>query len=147
MFRIKSDIQWLGFDWGKHPYYASDYFEKLYNYAVQLIKGGKAYVCSLSAEEIREYRGTLTKPGKDSPYRNRSLEESLELFEQMQKGQFEDGSYVLRARIDMTSPNLNMRDPVLYRIRHESHHRTGDKWCIYPMYDFAHCLSDSKKNK
>ncbi len=140
---IKSDIQWLGFDWGKHPYYASDYFEKLYNYAVQLIKGGKAYVCSLSAEEIREYRGTLTKPGKDSPYRNRSLEESLELFEQMRKGQFEDGSYVLRARIDMTSPNLNMRDPVLYRIRHESHHRTGDKWCIYPMYDFAHCLSDS----
>jgi len=140
---IKSDIQWLGFDWGKHLYYASDYFEKLYHYAVQLIKDGKAYVCSLSAEKIRKYRGTLTKPGKESPYRNRSVKESLELFEQMRKGEFEDGSHVLRAKIDMASPNLNMRDPVLYRIRHESHHRTGDKWSIYPMYDFAHCLSDS----
>jgi len=140
---IKSDIRWLGFDWGKHLYYASDYFEKLYHYAVQLIKDGKAYVCSLSAEKIRKYRGTLTKPGKESPYRNRSVKESLELFEQMRKGEFEDGSYVLRAKIDMASPNLNMRDPVLYRIRHESHHRTGNKWSIYPMYDFAHCLSDS----
>jgi len=140
---IKSDIRWLGFDWGKHLYYASDYFEKLYHYAVQLIKDGKAYVCSLSAEKIRKYRGTLTKPGKESPYRNRSVKESLELFEQMRKGEFEDGSHVLRAKIDMASPNLNMRDPVLYRIRHESHHRTGDKWSIYPMYDFAHCLSDS----
>jgi len=140
---IKSDILWLGFDWGKHLYYASDYFEKLYQYAVQLIKDGNAYVCSLSTEEIREYRGTLTKPGKESPYRNRSLKENLELFEQMRKGEFEDGSHVLRAKIDMASPNLNMRDPVLYRIRHESHHRTGDKWNIYPMYDFAHCLSDS----
>lgn len=140
---IKSDIRWLGFDWGKHLYYTSDYFEKLYYYAVQLIKDGKAYVCSLSAEEIREYRGTLTKPGKESPYRNRSVKENLDLFEQMRKGKFEDGSHVLRAKIDMASPNLNMRDPVLYRIRHESHHRTGDKWSIYPMYDFAHCLSDS----
>lgn len=140
---IKSDIRWLGFDWGKHLYYTSDYFEKLYHYAVQLIKDGKAYVCSLSAEEIREYRGTLTKPGKESPYRNRSVKENLDLFEQMRKGKFEDGSHVLRAKIDMASPNLNMRDPVLYRIRHESHHRTGDKWSIYPMYDFAHCLSDS----
>ena len=140
---IKSDILWLGFDWGKHLYYASDNFEKLYQYAVQLIKDGKAYVCNLSAEEIREHRGTLTKPGKESPYRNRSVKENLELFEQMRKGELEDGSHVLRAKIDMASPNLNMRDPVLYRIRHESHHRTGDKWSIYPMYDFAHCLSDS----
>jgi len=140
---IKSDIQWLGFNWGKHLYYASDYFEKLYHYAVQLIKDGKAYVCSLSAEEIREYRGTLTEPGKESPYRNRSVKENLDLFERMEKGEFENGSHVLRAKIDMASPNLNMRDPVLYRIRHESHHRTANKWCIYPMYDFAHCLSDS----
>jgi len=140
---IKSDILWLGFNWGKHLHYASDYFENLYQCAVQLIKDGKAYVCSLSAEEIREYRGTLTKPGKESPYRNRSVKENLELFEQIRKGEFENGSHVLRAKIDMASPNLNMRDPVLYRIRHESHHRTGDKWCIYPMYDFAHCLSDS----
>ena len=140
---IKSDIRWLGFVWGKHLYYASDYFGKLYQYAVQLIKDGKAYVCSLSTEEIRGYRGTLTEPGKDSPYRTRSLEENLDLFERMRAGEFEDGSHVLRAKIDMTSPNLNMRDPVLYRIRHESHHRTHDKWCIYPTYDFAHCLSDS----
>ncbi|MBA7494033.1 Glutamine--tRNA ligase [subsurface metagenome] len=140
---IKSDIRWLGFDWGKHLYYASDYFGKLYQYAVQLIKDGKAYVCSLSTEEIREYRGTLTEPGKNSPYRTRSVEENLDLFERMRAGEFEDGSHVLRAKIDMTSPNLNMRDPVLYRIRHESHHRTHDKWCIYPTYDFAHCLSDS----
>ncbi len=140
---IKSDIRWLGFDWGKHEYYTSDYFEKLYEYAVQLIKKGKAYVCSLSTEEIREYRGTLTESGKDSPYRTRSIEENLDLFERMRAGEFKDGSHVLRAKIDMTSPNLNMRDPIVYRIRHESHHRTGDKWCIYPMYDFAHCLSDS----
>ncbi len=140
---IKSDIRWLGFNWGKHLYYASDYFEKLYRYAVQLIKDGKAYVCSLSADEIREYRGTLTEPGKESPYQNRSVKENLDLFERMEKGEFENGSHVLRAKIDMASPNLNMRDPVLYRIRHESHHRTGNKWCIYPMYDFAHCLSDS----
>ena len=140
---IESDVRWLGFDWGKHLYYASDYFEKLYHYAVQLIKDGNAYVCNLSAEETREYRGTLTTPGKESPYRKRAVEENVELFEQMRKGQFKDGSHVLRAKIDMASPNLNMRDPVLYRIRHQSHHRTGDKWSIYPMYDFAHCLSDS----
>ncbi|MBN1385255.1 MAG: glutamine--tRNA ligase/YqeY domain fusion protein [Elusimicrobia bacterium] len=140
---IKSDIKWLGFDWGKHLYYASDYFEKLYEYAVQLIKNGNAYVCDLNADEIREYRGTLTEPGKNSPYRDRSVKENLDLFERMRKGEFEDGTHVLRAKIDMASPNLTMRDPTLYRIRHESHHRTGDKWCIYPMYDFAHCLSDS----
>ena len=140
---IKKDIRWLGFDWGKHLYYTSDYFEKLYEYAVQLIKAGKAYVCSLSTEKIREYRGTLTEPGKDSPYRTRSVEENLDLFERMRRGEFGDGSHVLRAKIDMASPNLNMRDPVLYRIRRQSHHKTGDKWCIYPMYDFAHCLSDS----
>ncbi|RLE07134.1 glutamine--tRNA ligase, partial [Candidatus Aerophobetes bacterium] len=140
---IKSDIRWLGFNWGKHLYYASDYFEKLYEYAVQLIKKGKAYVCSLSAEKIREYRGTLTEPGRDSPYRTRSIEENLDLFKRMRAGEFEDGSHVLRAKIDMASPNLNMRDPVLYRIRHKSHPRTGNKWCIYPTYDFAHCLSDS----
>ena len=140
---IESDIRWLGFDWGSHLYYASDYFDKLYQYAVELIEDGKAYVCSLTTDEIREYRGTLTEPGKDSPYRTRSIEENLDLFERMRKGEFKDGSHVLRAKIDMTSPNLNMRDPVFYRIKHESHHRTGDKWCIYPMYDFAHCLSDS----
>lgn len=140
---IKSDIRWLGFDWGKHLYYTSDYFEKLYEYAIQLIKKGKAYVCSLSAEKIREYRGTLTEPGRDSPYRTRSIEENLDLFKRMRAGEFEDGSHVLRAKIDMASPNLNMRDPILYRIRHKSHPRTGNKWCIYPTYDFAHCLSDS----
>ncbi|MDO8635339.1 MAG: glutamine--tRNA ligase, partial [Dehalococcoidia bacterium] len=140
---IKSDIKWLGFDWGDRLFYASDYFEKLYQYAVQLIKKGKAFVCDLSPEEIREYRGTLTEPGKDSPYRNRSAEESLDMFERMRSEEFEEGSRVLRAKIDMTSPNLNMRDPVLYRILRTPHHRTGDKWCIYPMYDYAHCLSDS----
>jgi len=140
---IKRDVQWLGFNWGKYLYYASDYFEKLYQYALQLTKKGKAYVCSLSAEQIREYRGTLTEPGKDSPYRTRSVKENLDLFERMRRGEFEDGSHVLRAKIDMASSNLIMRDPTLYRIRHESHHRTGNKWCIYPMYDFAHCLSDS----
>jgi len=140
---ILADVKWLGFDWGEHLYYASDYFEQLHGYAVQLIKAGRAYVCDLSAGEIRKHRGTLTKPGKDSPYRNRSVEENLDLFERMEAGEFEDGSRVLRAKIDMASPNLNMRDPTLYRIRRVSHHRTGDKWCIYPMYDFTHCLSDS----
>ena len=140
---IKRDVRWLGFDWEDRLFYASDYFDQLYQYAVQLIQEGKAYVCSLSAEDIREYRGTLSEPGKDSPYRTRSVEENLKLFEGMRAGEFEDGSHVLRARIDMASPNLNMRDPTLYRIRQVPHHRTGDKWLIYPMYDFAHCLSDS----
>lgn len=140
---IKRDVKWLGFDWDDREYYASDYFEQLYEYAVQLIKMGKAYVCDLSPEEIREYRGTLTEPGKESPYRERSVEENLDLFERMRAGEFEDGSRVLRAKIDMASPNLNMRDPVLYRIQRATHHRTGDKWCIYPMYDFAHPLSDA----
>ena len=140
---IMEDVRWLGFDWGEHLYFASDYFQKLYEYAVELIKLGKAYVCHLSAEEIREYRGTLTEPGKNSPYRDRSVEENLELFEKMKNGEFAEGECVLRARIDMASPNINMRDPVIYRIVKASHHRTGDKWCIYPTYDFAHCLSDS----
>ncbi len=140
---IKEDVRWLGFDWEDREYYASDYFDQLYEYAVQLIKAGKAYVDSLSAEEIREFRGTLTEPGRESPYRNRSVEENLDLFERMRAGEFEDGACVLRAKIDMTSPNLNMRDPVMYRVLHASHHRTGDKWCIYPMYDFAHGQSDS----
>jgi glutaminyl-tRNA synthetase len=140
---IQEDVRWLGFDWDDRMYYASDYFEKLYQYAVQLIRDGKAYVCDLSQEEIREYRGTLTRPGKESPYRNRSVEENLQLFERMKAGEFEDGSRVLRAKIDMSSPNVSLRDPTIYRIKHESHHRTGDRWCIYPMYDFTHCLSDS----
>ncbi|GJQ47694.1 MAG: glutamine--tRNA ligase [Candidatus Kuenenia stuttgartiensis] len=140
---IKNDVHWLGFDWGTHLYYTSDYFEKLYEYAVQLIRLGKAYVCSLSADEIREHRGTLTQPGKDSPYRTRTIEENLDLFTRMRNGEFADGAQVLRAKIDMSSPNLNMRDPAIYRIRRTKHHRTGDTWCIYPMYDFAHCLSDS----
>lgn len=140
---IMQDVRWLGFDWGKRLYYASDYFERLYEYAVQLIQRGKAYVDSLSTEEIREYRGTLTRPGKESPFRARTVEENLDLFERMRRGEFSDGAHVLRAKIDMASPNLNMRDPVLYRIRHVAHQRTGDTWCIYPMYDFAHCLSDS----
>lgn len=140
---IKSDVRWLGFDWGDRELYASDYFEPLYQYAMQLIKEGKAYVDSLSAEEIRDYRGTLTDPGKESPYRNRSVKENIDLFERMRRGEFEDGAHVLRAKIDMASPNLLMRDPTLYRIRWVSHHRTGDQWCIYPMYDFTHCLSDS----
>lgn len=140
---IKEDVRWLGFDWGNRLYYASDYFDKIYQYAVQLIKKGLAYICDLTAEQIREYRGTLTTPGKESPYRNRSVEENLELFERMKAGEFEDGARVLRAKIDMASPNLVMRDPALYRIRKVSHHRTGSKWCIYPMYDFAHCLCDS----
>jgi glutaminyl-tRNA synthetase len=140
---IKENIRWLGFDWEERLYYASDYFEKLYEYAENLIKKGKAYVCDLSAEEIREYRGTLTTPGKNSPYRNRSMEENLDLFERMHKGEFPDGSRTLRAKIDMSSPNLNMRDPVMYRILRATHHRTGDKWCIYPTYDWAHGQSDS----
>jgi len=140
---IKTDVRWLGFDWDDRLFYASDYFEQLYEYAVQLIKKGKAYVCDLSPEQIREYRGTLTEPGRDSPYRTRSIEENLDLFERMRVGEFEDGSRVLRAKIDMASPNLSLRDPVMYRILQATHHRTGDEWCIYPMYDFAHCLSDS----
>lgn len=140
---IKNDIHWLGYDWEDREYYASDYFEQLYEYALKLIKKGKAYVDDLSADEIREYRGTLTEPGKESPYRDRSVEENLDLFEHMRAGEFPDGSRVLRAKIDMASGNLNMRDPVIYRILHESHHRTGDEWCIYPMYDFAHGQSDS----
>jgi glutaminyl-tRNA synthetase len=140
---IKKDVRWLGFAWDDREFFASDYFEQLYHYAVQLIKAGKAYVCSLMPDEIREYRGTLTQPGKESPYRNRSVEENLDLFERMRAGEFADGAHVLRARIDMASPNLTMRDPVIYRIKKVSHYRTGDRWCIYPMYDFAHCLSDS----
>ncbi|MCX7879205.1 MAG: glutamine--tRNA ligase/YqeY domain fusion protein [Ignavibacteria bacterium] len=140
---IIEDVRWLGFDWEDRLYFASDYFEQLYDYAVQLIKKGKAYVCDLSQDEIRETRGTLTEPGIESPYRNRSVEENLDLFERMRKGEFPDGARTLRAKIDMASPNLNMRDPVIYRIKHASHHRTGNKWCIYPMYDFTHCLSDS----
>jgi len=140
---IQEDARWLGFDWEDRLFYASDYFEQLYDYAVQLIKLGKAYVCDLSPDEVREYRGTLTEPGRESPYRNRPVEENLDLFGRMRAGEFEDGARVLRAKIDMASPNLSMRDPVMYRILHASHHRTGDKWCIYPMYDFTHCLSDS----
>ncbi len=140
---IIEDVRWLGFDWGDRLFFASDYFEKMYEYAVQLIKKGKAYVDDLSAEQIREYRGTLTKPGIESPYRNRSVEENLDLFERMRKGEFGDGEKVLRAKIDMQSGNLNMRDPVMYRIIHASHPRTGNKWCIYPMYDWAHGLEDS----
>ena len=140
---IKADIQWLGADWKDHLYYASDYFPQMYEAAVKLIKKGKAFVCDLSAEEIREYRGTLTEPGKESPYRNRSVEENLDLFERMKNGEFEDGSKVLRAKIDMASPNINMRDPVIYRVAHMHLHRTGDTWCIYPMYDFAHPIEDA----
>lgn len=140
---IKKDIRWLGFDWGKREYYTSDYFEKLYEFAVKLIKKGKAYVCELNSEEIRLYRGTLKTPGKESPYRNRSIEENLQLFNEMRDGKHSDGSKVLRAKIDMSSPNLNMRDPVMYRILNKSHHRTGKKWCIYPTYDWAHGQSDS----
>lgn len=140
---IIEDVKWLGFDWDDRLFYASDYFEQLYEYAVQLIRDGKAYVCDLSPGEVREYRGTLTEPGKESPYRDRSVEENLDLFERMRAGAFEDGSRTLRAKIDMTSGNINMRDPVFYRIQRATHHRTGDTWCIYPMYDYAHCVSDS----
>lgn len=143
---IQEDVKWLGFDWDDRMYYASDYFEQLYEYAEQLIQAGQAYVCDLSSEEIREYRGTLTEPGKESPYRQRTIDENLDLFRRMRAGEFEDGSRVLRAKIDMTSPNLNMRDPVLYRILRATHHRTGDEWCIYPMYDYAHPLSDAIEN-
>lgn len=140
---IKEDVRWLGFDWEDREYYASDYFDQLYEYALKLIRKGKAYVDSLNADQIREFRGTPTEPGKESPYRNRSIEENLELFERMKNGEFKEGELVLRAKIDMASPNLNMRDPVMYRILHKSHHRTGNKWCIYPMYDWAHGQSDS----
>ncbi|HEX9007246.1 MAG TPA: glutamine--tRNA ligase, partial [Bacteroidota bacterium] len=140
---IKRDVRWLGFDWDDREFYASDYFEQLYEYAVQLIRMGKAYVDDLDADQTREYRGTLTEPGKDSPYRNRPVEENLDLFRRMRAGEFPDGSRTLRAKIDMASPNLNMRDPVMYRILHATHHRTGDAWCIYPMYDWAHGQSDS----
>ncbi|MBN1854210.1 MAG: glutamine--tRNA ligase/YqeY domain fusion protein [Pirellulales bacterium] len=140
---IKNDIRWLGFDWGDREYYASDYFEQLYQWAVQLIRAGQAYVCDLTAEDTREHRGTLTEPGTNSPYRDRTVEENLDLFERMNAGEFPNGSRTLRAKIDMASPNLNMRDPVMYRILHASHHRTGDAWCIYPMYDWAHGQSDS----
>jgi glutaminyl-tRNA synthetase len=140
---IQEDIHWLGFDWGEHLYFASDYYEQLYEWAVYLIKSGKAYVDDLSADEIREYRGTLTEPGRNSPWRERSVEENLDLFERMRAGEFPDGARVLRARIDMAAPNINLRDPVLYRILHAEHPRTGDTWCIYPMYDFAHGQSDA----
>ena len=141
---IKRDVHWLGYDWDERLFYASDYFEQLYDYAAQLIKKGKAYVCDLTPEQTREYRGTLTEPGKDSPYRNRSVEENLDLFARMRAGEFADGERILRARIDMASPNMNMRDPAIYRIRHGAvHHQTGEAWSIYPMYDFTHCLSDS----
>ncbi|MBV5318245.1 MAG: glutamine--tRNA ligase/YqeY domain fusion protein [Desulfobulbaceae bacterium] len=139
---IQRDVRWLGFDWGSHLYYASDYFDQLHDFAVDLINKGKAYVCHLSGGEIREHRGTLTEPGKESPYRNRSIEENLAIFAQMKNGEIEEGACVLRAKIDMASPNIILRDPVLYRIMNTSHHRTGDQWCIYPMYDFTHCLSD-----
>ena len=140
---IKEDIRWLGYDWEDREYYASDYFEQLYQWAVQLVKAGKAYVCDLSADQVREFRGTLTEPGKESPFRNRTVEENLDLFERMRKGDFPDGARTLRAKIDMRSPNINLRDPVMYRIIHATHHRTGDKWCVYPSYDWAHGQSDS----
>ncbi len=140
---IEEDVRWLGFDWAEHLYYASDYFEKMYGYAVELIKKDKAYICTLNTEQFKEYRGVPTRPGKESPSRSRPVTESLDLFERMKDGEFDDGAYVLRVKIDMTSPNLHMRDPVIYRIKKEDHHRTGDAWCIYPMYDFAHCIEDS----
>ena len=143
MESIEADVRWLGFSWDDRLFYASDYFGPLYEFAVDLIKKGKAFVCDLNAEELRSYRGTLTEPGKNSPYRDRSIEENLDLFERMKNGEFPDGSRTLRAKIDMSSPNLNMRDPVMYRILHAEHPRTGDAWCIYPMYDYAHCVSDS----
>ena len=143
---IQADIKWLGFDWGEHLYFASGYFEKLYDWAIELIKKGKAYVCDLSPEQIREYRGTLKEPGKESPFRNRSVEENLSLFQQMRDGKFKDGERVLRVKGDMSSGNINMRDSVMYRIMHASHHRTGDKWCIYPTYDYTHGQSDSIEN-
>jgi len=143
---IKRDISWLGFDWNKEPKFASNYFDELFEFAVQLIKLGKAYVCGLTPEEMREYRGTLKESGKNSPYRNRSIEENLTLFAAMKEGKYKDGELVLRAKIDMSSPNINLRDPIIYRIRHVHHHQTGDKWCVYPMYDFTHCLCDALEN-
>ncbi len=140
---IERDVRWLGFDWGPHLYHASDYFERLYEWAEQLVRDGRAYVCDLSEDEMRRHRGTLTAPGKDSPYRSRSVEENLDLLRRMRAGEFDEGSRVLRAKIDMASPNIVMRDPTLFRIRKASHHRTGDRWCIYPMYDYTHCLSDA----
>jgi glutaminyl-tRNA synthetase len=140
---IQEDVHWLGFDWDDRLFYASDYFDRLFEYAVQLIKQGDAYVCDLSSEEMREYRGTLTEPGKNSPYRDRPIDVNLDLFERMRAGEFPDGSRTLRAKIDMASPNITLRDPVIYRIMKVPHHRTGDKWCVYPMYDFTHCISDS----
>jgi len=134
---IKEDVRWLGFDWAGREYYASDYFEQLYRFAIQLIKAGKAFVCDLNADQMREYRGTLTEPGKNSPYRGRSVDENLDLFQRMRAGEFADGSRTLRAKIDMASPNINLRDPVMYRVLRATHHRTGDQWCIYPTYDFA----------
>ncbi|MEM9400098.1 MAG: glutamine--tRNA ligase/YqeY domain fusion protein [Verrucomicrobiota bacterium] len=140
---IQKDVTWLGYDWKENLFYASDYFEKLYHFAIELIQKEKAYVCTLNPEEFKEYRGVPTRPGKESPHRNRSVAENMDLFERMRKGEFEEGTYVLRAKIDMHSPNLHMRDPAIYRIKKDHHHRTGDQWCIYPMYDFAHCLSDA----
>ena len=140
---IKEDIKWLGADWGEHLYFASDYFDQMYECAVKLIKKGKTFDCNLTAAQMREYRGTLTEPGKESPYRNRSVEENLKLFEEMREGKYKDGEKVLRAKIDMASPNINMRDPIIYRVAHMTHHNTGDKWCIYPMYDFAHPIEDA----
>jgi glutaminyl-tRNA synthetase len=140
---IKEDVRWLGFDWQDREYFASDYFDQLYDFALELIAKDKAYVDSLNAEEIREYRGTLTEAGKASPYRNRGIDENLSMFKDMRDGKFKDGECVLRAKIDMSSPNINMRDPIIYRVRKATHHRTGDRWCIYPMYDFTHCLSDA----
>ena len=139
---IEEDVKWLGFQWDKRLW-ASDYFDKMYEAAVELIKKGKAYVCDLNAEQMKQYRGTLTEPGKESPYRNRSIEENLQLFEEMRQGKYKDGEKVLRAKIDMASPNINLRDPIIYRIAHATHHNTGDKWCIYPMYDFAHPIEDA----
>ena len=143
---IRESIRWLGFDWEDREYYASNYFDQLYEFAVELIRQGKAYVCSLNQEQAREYRGTLTEPGKNSPDRDRSIEENLDLFTRIKNGEFDDGAYTLRAKIDMASPNMNMRDPVLYRIKRLHHHQTGDKWCIYPMYDYTHCISDALEN-
>ena len=140
---IKADVRWLGFDWQDRLYFASDYFQQMYDYAVQLIKAEKAFVCDLSLDEVRAHRGTLTSPGVDSPHRNRSIDDNLDLFDRMRKGEFADGSKTLRAKIDMAHANMNMRDPVMYRILHASHHRTGDRWCIYPMYDWAHGIEDS----
>jgi len=140
---IREDVSWLGFDWGEHLHHAADYFDTLYDYACQLIKDNKAYICELNPEQMREYRGTLKAPGKNSPYRDRPSAESLDIFARMKAGEFEDGKYVLRAKIDMSSPNINLRDPIIYRIRHIEHHRTGNKWCIYPTYDYTHCISDA----